>query len=295
MGRRTETLRRLVAREEVLILPGAYDALSARIAVQVGFEAVYMTGSGVSASLLGKPDVGLIAMTEMVDQARRIAHAVDVPVIADADTGYGNALNVIETVRAYEAAGVAGLHIEDQVSPKKCGHFEGKALVSVTEMSGKIRAATEARRDANFFVIARTDARTVGGLQEAIERGRAYASAGADAIFVETPLSREEYDQIAHALGRIPLVADVTEGGKSPPLTADELYRAGFKIVLFSASAICAAMKSLQEFYRALKRDRTTIGLVHTLVGFDERNRILGLSEIYDLEHRYSASISAPD
>ena len=295
MARRTETLRRLVAREEVLILPGAYDALSARIAEQAGFEAVYMTGSGVSASLLGKPDVGLTTMTEMADQARRMAHAVDVPVIADADTGFGNALNVIETVRAYEAAGVAGLHIEDQVSPKKCGHFEGKALVSVAEMSAKIRAAAEARRDADFFVIARTDARTVAGLEEAIERGQAYASAGADAIFVETPLSREEYVRIADALGRVPLVADVTEGGKSPPLTADELYRVGFKIVLFSASAIRAAMKTLQEFYRALKRDRTTNGLLHTLVAFEERNRILGLPEIYDLEHRYAANISAPE
>ena len=295
MARKTETLRRLVAREEVLILPGAYDGLSARMAEQAGFEAVYMTGSGVSASLLGKPDVGLTTMTEMADQARRMAHAVDVPVIADANTGYGNALNVIETVRAYEAAGVAGLHIEDQVSPKKCGHFEGKALVSVGEMSGKVRAAAEARRDADFFIIARTDARTVAGLQEAIERGQAYASAGADAIFVETPISKEEYGRIADALGCVPLVADVTEGGKSPPLTADELHRAGYKIVLFSASAIRAAMKTLQEFYRALKRDRTTNDLLYTLVSFEERNRILGLPEIYDLEHRYAANASASD
>ena len=295
MARRKETLRRLVARAEVLILPGVHDALSARIAEQVGFEAVYMTGSGVSACLLGEPDVGLTTMTEMADQARRIAHAVDVPVIADADTGYGNALNVIETVHAYETAGVAGLHIEDQVSPKKCGHFEGKELVSVTEMSGKIRAAVGARKDANFFVIARTDARTVAGLEEAIERGQAYVSAGADAIFVETPISREEYSQIADALGHVPLVADVTEGGKSPPLTADELYRAGFKIVLFSASAVRATMKTLQELYRTLKRDRTTNGLLHTLVAFEERNRILGLPEIYDLEHRYAANVPAPD
>src|ERR1700687_6217021 len=214
----TSRLRQLLARDEVLILPGVYDALSARIAGQAGFEALYMSGSSVSAGLLGRSDVGVATLNDMADQGRRIARMVDLPVLADGDTGYGGPLNVIETVRAYETAGLAGLHIEDQRLPKRCGHFEGKELVPVDEMAGKIRAAIDARRDPDFLVIARTDARSVAGLDEAIARSRSYLAAGAGAIFVETPFTREEYAAISAALPGTILITDVTEGGKSPAL-----------------------------------------------------------------------------
>ena len=188
-------LRELLARPEPLVAPGAYDALSARLVEQAGFDVVYMTGFGTTASLAGRPDVGLLTGTEMVDNARRIAAAVDVPVIADADTGYGNAINVVRTVQAYEQAGVAGIHLEDQVMPKKCGHMSGKAVIPADEMAGKIRAAVEARRDPDFLLIARTDAAAVEGLAAAIDRGRAYADAGADVLFVEAPTSEDDIAQ----------------------------------------------------------------------------------------------------
>jgi 2-methylisocitrate lyase-like PEP mutase family enzyme len=223
----------------------------------------------------------------MADQARRVSRAVELPLVADADTGFGNALNVGETVRAYERAGVAGLHIEDQVSPKKCGHFAGKDLISPEEMTGKIHAALDARTDPDFLVIARTDARSVAGLDEAIRRAKAYAAAGAGAIFVETPESTDEYAAIARALPDVPLVADVTEGGRSPALTADEYLALGFKIVLFSASAARTVMRSLQDLYGEIWRARTTNNVLERIVGFEERNRILGLADIYELEKRY--------
>ena len=294
--RPTTRFRQLLAQNGPLILPGVYDALSAHIAAQAGFDALYLSGSSVAASLLGKPDVGLTTLTEMTEVARRIALAGDLPVIADADTGYGNALNVMHMVRNYEAAGLAGLHIEDQVSPKKCGHFAGKDLVPAGEMVGKIHAAVDARRDPDFFIIARTDARGVTGLEDAIARSSAYAKAGADAIFLEAPGSREEYAQISRALKGIPLVADVTEGGKSPALAAEEYEALGFKIVLFSASALRATMKTLEHVYGRIKSEHTTNNIADVIVAFEERNRILGLADVYKTEQKYAApeSASAP-
>lgn len=190
--RTTTRLRKLLEGPRILLAPGAYDALSAKLIQQAGFEAVYMTGAGVTISLLGESDVGLTTMTEMVDQARRIVAATDLPVIADADTGYGNALNVMRTVREFERAGLAAIHLEDQAAPKKCGHFEGKRLVSAEEMAGKIAAAVEARRDTDFVLIGRVDARAIHGIEEAIRRGQIYRKAGADVIFIEAPASSEE-------------------------------------------------------------------------------------------------------
>src|SRR5688572_22963884 len=204
---RPARLRTLLATPGPLMAPGAYDALSARLVEQAGFDVVYMTGFGSTASLIGRPDVGLLTGTEMVDNARRIAAAVDLPVIADADTGYGNAINVVRTVQAYEQAGVAGIHLEDQVMPKKCGHMSGKAVIPAEEMVGKIRAAAAARRDPDFVLIARTDAVAVEGVAAAIARARAFAEAGADALFVEAPTSEDDLATIGRELtGLAPLV-----------------------------------------------------------------------------------------
>src|SRR5947209_12254839 len=204
--RNASRLKQMLAGGDTILAPGAYDALTVRIYEQAGFPAVYMTGFGTSASLLGRPDVGLLTMSQMVDNARRIAQAVGVPVIADADTGYGNPLNVIRTVQEYESAGVAAIHIEDQVMPKKCGHMEGKQVIPAGEMAAKVAAAVAARRSPDFLIIARTDARAVEGLDAALERARRYRDAGADALFVEAPQSANEIEVIARAFADVPLL-----------------------------------------------------------------------------------------
>src|SRR6185312_12717200 len=225
-------LRELLASPAPVVAPGAYDALSARLIEQAGFHVVYMTGFGTTASLIGRPDVGLLTGSEMVDNARRIAAAVDVPVIADADTGYGNTINVLRTVQLYEQAGVAGIHLEDQVMPKKCGHMTGKVVIPAAEMVGKVRAAVEARQDPDFLIIARTDAAAVHGLNEAIDRGRAYAEAGADALFVEAPTSEEDIARVAAELrGVAPLVFNWAEGGRTPLLPVERIAELGFSLV----------------------------------------------------------------
>jgi 2-methylisocitrate lyase-like PEP mutase family enzyme len=219
-------LRELLAGSEPVVAPGAYDALSARLVEQAGFDAVYMTGFGASASLLGQPDVGIMTFAEMVDQARRLAEAVEVPLIADADDGYGNPINVTRTVRAYEAAGVAGLHLEDQLSPKRCGHLAGKQLIAASEMVEKIHAAVEARRSADLVIIARSDARAVEGLDAALQRARRYRDAGADVLFVEAPESAAEVAAVAQAFPDTPLLFNAVEGGRTPPARAHAPARA---------------------------------------------------------------------
>src|SRR5438105_9656890 len=226
-------LRALLDSGQTIVAPGAFDPLSARLVEEAGFPAVYMTGFGTSAALIGRPDVGLLTMTEMAGNAGRIAACVDIPVIADADTGYGNPLNVIRTVGAYEAAGVAGIHIEDQVAPKKCGHMEGKLVIGAQEMTAKVRAAVEARAQPEFVIIARTDARAVEGLERALERARLYREAGADALFVEAPESEAEIERIASSLHGIPLIFNWAEGGRTPPLALARLREFGFRIVIF--------------------------------------------------------------
>ena len=242
----TKALRKILAQERTILVPGAYDAVSAKILQQAGFRVLYMTGSGVTASLTGMPDVGILTMAEMVNQARNIVGAIDLPLICDADNGYGNPINVIRTVKEYERAGVAGIHIEDQVAPKKCGHFEGKQIVPAEEMVKKIEAAIYAREEDDFLLIARTDARSVEGLDEALERARLYAEAGADMIFVETPQSVEELKVISEKLSHIPLLVNMVEGGKTPILPFEDLREMGFKIVLYPTSGIRAVAKILQ-------------------------------------------------
>ena len=272
-----------------LVVPGAYDALSARLVEQAGFDVVYMTGFGTTAALAGRPDVGLLTGTEMVDNARRIAAAVDVPVIADADTGYGNAINVVRTVQAYEQAGVAGIHIEDQVMPKKCGHMSGKAVIPADEMVGKIRAAVAARRDPDFLLIARTDAAAVEGLDAAIDRARAYADAGADVLFVEAPTSEDDIARVAAELrGVAPLVFNWAEGGRTPPIPLARIAELGFSLVLFPIGTLLAATAGIQRLLASLRADG--VPEVSDLPTFDGFTDLIGLPEIRDLESRFAAN-----
>jgi len=281
-------LRELLAGPEPVVAPGAYDALSARLVAQAGFDAVYMTGFGASASLLGRPDVGLLSFAEMADQARRLAEAIDVPLIADADDGYGNPLNVARTVRAYEAAGVAGLHLEDQVSPKRCGHLEGKQLIAADEMVEKVRAAVEARRSPELVIIARTDARAVEGLDAALERARRYRDAGADVLFVEAPESEAEIVAVAQAFPRTPLLFNAVEGGRTPPVELARLRELGFRLVLCPLTALLAATAAAQQALADLRRTGTPGD--DGALSFSGFTDLIGLPEIQRLEARYAAA-----
>jgi carboxyvinyl-carboxyphosphonate phosphorylmutase len=283
-------LREILAREKTVLVPGAHDAFSAKIYKQAGFEIIYMTGSGVTGSLIGMPDVGLLTMTEMVSQARNIVNAVDLPVICDADNGYGNPINVIRTVREYEQAGVAGIHIEDQVAPKRCGHFEGKQVIPAEEMARKVEAALYARRDDNFLIIARTDARSVAGFEESLRRVRLYQEAGADMLFVESPQSVEELRIIGETFEGVPLLVNMVEGGKTPVLPFEELKAMGFTIVLYPTAAIRAAGKALKDLATHLSRYKNTKEFEDRLIGFTGRNEVTGLALIEELERRFVAS-----
>ena len=270
--------------------PGAYDALTARLIEQAGFPAVYMTGFGTSASLLGRPDVGLLTMSQMVDNARRIAQAVDVPVIADADTGYGNPLNVIRTVQEYELAGVSAIHIEDQVMPKKCGHMENKQVIAAAEMTEKIRAAVEARSTSDFLIIARTDARAIEGLDNALRRARAYREAGADILFVEAPQNEDEVAQVARAFPNVPLLFNWAEGGKTPPLPLERLKELGYRIIIFPISALLTAAKAVRGVLAEIKTECTPRRIFSDGSSFREFNEMIGLGEIQELEKRFATN-----
>ncbi len=283
-------LRELLAGPGPVIAPGSYDALSARLVEQAGFDVVYMTGFGSTASLIGRPDVGLLSAAEMVDNARRIVAAVDVPVIADADTGYGNAINVLRTIGLYEQAGVAGVHLEDQVLPKKCGHMSGKAVIGVDEMVGKICAAVAARRDPDFLLIARTDAAAVEGLDAAVARARAYAAAGADVLFVEAPTSSDDIARVADELRDVaPLVFNWAEGGRTPPLSLDRITELGFSLVLYPIGTLLAATAGIRAFLETLKADGTPAAALPGLPTFDGFTDLIGLPEIRHLEARFAA------
>lgn len=285
--KKTKILRKLLYDPKILVAPGAYDVFSAKMIEKMGFKAVYMTGYGTSASVLGQPDVGLLTMTEMVKRAGNIASAVHVPVIADADTGYGNPLNVRRTVMEYEKAGVAGIQLEDQVFPKKCGHMMGRKIIPREEMIQKIKAALDAREDKNLVIIARTDARTNHGLDEAISRGKAYREAGADLIFIESPENTEEMRKINKVFHPFPTLANMVEGGRSPILTNDELERLGFSIVIYSTGPLFAAAKGVKEYLAELKVKGTTLSKVNDIISFQDFNELIGLQEYLNLEKKY--------
>jgi len=281
-------LRALLASGQTIVAPGAFDPLAARLVEEAGFPAVYMTGFGTSAALLGRPDVGLLTMTEMAGNAGRIADCVDIPVIADADTGYGNALNVIRTVGAYEAAGVAGIHIEDQVAPKKCGHMEGKLVIPAEEMVEKVRAAVEARTQPEFVIIARTDARAVEGLDRALARARLYADAGADVLFIEALLSEAEVEQAALAFPDVPLLFNWAEGGKTPPVSLARLTELGYRIVIFPIGTLLAATAAMRAVLAEIARAGTPAAALAGLPSFAEFTDFIGLPQVREAEQRYA-------
>lgn len=287
-----KSFRKRIEKERIIIAPGVYDSFTAKLAEHVGFEAIYVTGAGVAASLLGVPDIGLVTMTEQVEQARRIVSAVDLPVICDADTGYGNALNVIRTVREFEKAGVCAIHLEDQVMPKRCGHLEGKKLVSAAEMVNKLKAALDTRTDSNFLIIARTDSRAVFGLQDAIDRGLMYAEAGADLIFIEAPESREELTKIGSSFGQVPLLVNRGGGGKTPPISASDLEAMGYRIVIFPGDVQKAAGKAALDVLNTLKGRGNVDTLQDKMMTFEQRFQVLGLEEFRRLELLYSEEIA---
>ncbi|GAC1349605.1 MAG: isocitrate lyase/PEP mutase family protein [Ktedonobacteraceae bacterium] len=289
--RTTTRLRELLSGPDLLVAPGAYDALSARLIAQAGFSTVYMTGFGTAASVLGQPDVGLLTMSEMVSRASALAAVVgDLPLIADADTGYGNPINVRRTIHEYERAGVAGIHIEDQVWPKKCGHMEGKQVIPMDEMLQKVRAAVDARQDLDFVIIARTDSNAVYGLEDALRRGRAYRDAGADVIFIEAPRSLEELQAIAQAFPDTPLLFNWAESGKTPPLSLNEIRALGFKLVIFPVSLLFAASYAMLELLEVLKRCETPTSFSSRMVTFSQFIQHIGLPEIQELERRYGVN-----
>jgi 2-methylisocitrate lyase-like PEP mutase family enzyme len=269
----------------LLIAPGVYDGLSARIAEAAGFEALYVSGGAIARSM-GYPDVGLVTQTEMVKRLEEIRAVTSLPLIVDADTGYGNAVNVIRTVRAYARAGAAALHIEDQVEPKRCGHYEGKEVVPSNEMTQKIRAALAAREHGDVLIIARTDARAVLGLEAAIERGNAYAEAGADVIFVEAPQSVAEIERIAYEV-HAPLLINMFQGGKTPLVPPARLAALGYRIMIVPSDLQRAAIRAMQRAAQVLRQHGNTASIADEMVSFAEREQVIGLAEVEELQRRF--------
>ena len=273
-------------RTRCLVFPGVHDALSAKLAARAGFEIAFVSGYAVSATRLGEPDMGLLTQSEVVDQARRICGSVGIPILVDADTGYGNALNVVRTVRELIAAGAAGCFLEDQVWPKRCGHMRGKRVVPREAYLARIRAAVDAKGGADFFIVARTDAIADGGLDEALARAEAARAAGADATFVEAPRTREELAEVGRR-APAPTVANMVERGRTPALTRDELAALGFRMVLYPVSGLYAAAQALEAVYGRLRDDGTTAGAADRLMAFDRFNDLLGIDEKHALAERY--------
>ncbi len=285
---RCHILRELINRKQALVVPGAYDGVSAKLVERAGFPVVYMTGYGASASRLGLPDMGFAGLGEMVDQARNMAAAVSIPLMADADTGYGNALNVRRTVALYESAGVAGLHLEDQQLPKRCGHLAGKVLVPAEEFAAKIRAAVEARNDPEFLVIARTDAIAVTGFDDALRRAEAAVKAGADMLFVEAPTTEEQIERVARAFDA-PLLFNYAPGGRSPLLPFARLRELGYAVILLPVDTLFVATRAIQAFLQNVREHDDVLALSDRYIPFKEFNDLIGVTQQFALAERYSA------
>ena len=279
-------LRERLSQPNILLLPGVYDGICARLVEQAGFEAVYMTGSGTAMARYGVPDIGLVTMSEMASAVAMLADSVDIPLIADADTGYGNALNVQRTVKEYERAGVAAMQFEDQDFPKRCGHLAGKEVISAEEMVGKLHAALDARTDPDLLIIARTDARAVLGEEEALRRAKLYEEAGADIIFVEAPLTMDEMRRVPASVSR-PCMANMVEGGRSPLLNAGELEALGFRIALFANAVTRFIAKQVPAFLAEFKRQGGSRDLRSQQVSFDELQHIMNLEGWAEREVKY--------
>ena len=282
--KRTTQLRNLLKGGKLLVAPGAFDGLSARLVEKAGFPLIYATGGGIARSM-GYPDMGLVTMTEVIGRVKNMVDVTTVPIIADADTGYGNALNLIRAVKEFESAGVAGIHIEDQVTPKKCGHYDGQLLISEEEMVKKIEAALDARSDPDFLIIARTDARAVEGLKGAIMRGKRYAEAGVDMLFVEAPRSEEEIREIASKM-EIPLLINMFKGGKTPLIPMARLEELGYRVAIVPSSLQLAAIYAMKSLLDVIRLEGTTSGF-ETMVSFKERDDLVDLGFYRDLENKY--------
>ncbi|MCW5886788.1 MAG: isocitrate lyase/PEP mutase family protein [Anaerolineales bacterium] len=285
-GSAARQLRNLLAGGELIRAPSATDGLSAKLIGNAGFDAIHVTGSGVSRSM-GYPDIGLVTMPEMVDRARLVANAVSIPVIADADTGYGNAMNMMRTVQEFEGAGVAAIHVEDQVTPKRCGHYERKELIPASEMALKIEAACQARRSQDFVIIARTDARGIEGFDAALARARLYRQAGADVLFIEAPETRDEIEHIPKLIDA-PVLINMYSGGKTPLVSTADLKAWGYRIVVWPSHLQRASIRAMQRALELLKReDISAADDPDLMVSFAEREELVGMAEIEALERRY--------
>ncbi|MDQ7850375.1 MAG: oxaloacetate decarboxylase [Armatimonadota bacterium] len=284
---RAARLRERLSNGPILVAPGAPDALVARIIERAGFEVVYFSGAAFAYTHLGAPDLGLVSLSETVWRVSAIAEATSLPVVVDADDGYGGPFNVMRTVRLLEAAGAAAVQLEDQVAPKRCGHLVGQRVVPPEVMIGKLKAAVDARRDESLVLIARTDARSVEGLEAALERAHRYREAGADVLFVEAPLSRDELARIAQELPP-PVMVNMVEGGRTPLLAAAELEALGFRLVIFPGAAVRAAAFAVTQLVERLRQDGSTAAMMHRMLSFDELNALLDLPRFQEREQRYS-------
>jgi|SRR3972149_314003 len=282
-------LKRMIDKREFIQAPGVYDALGAKIVESNGFNAVYMTGFGTAASQFGYPDIGLLTLTEMVENATRIAAAVQIPLIADADTGYGNSINVVRTVREFERAGVDAIHIEDQVWPKKCGHMEGKRIIDSSEMVGKIKAAVDSRKDENFLIIIRTDALATHGFNEAIERGHIFSEAGADILFIEAPVNREQVERIPKVLTAKPLLLNMAP--KTPDLSMNEIKDMGYSVVIYPGICLYGVINGYISEIKKLKDTGKQESFGQMIKDFNEINNFLGANHYNSLEHRYGEKV----
>src|SRR5213079_2364826 len=281
-----QVLRRLVEQKAGVVIPGAYDGVSAKLVERAGFPAVYMTGYGTAASRLGLPDLGFAGLAEMADHARNIAAVVDIPLIADADTGYGNALNVRRTVQTYEAAGVAALHIEDQITPKRCGHLSGHQVIPRGEFTGKVRAAVEARTDPDLLIIARTDAISAVDVDEALRRGEAAAKAGADVLFIEAPRDAGEVERVARAF-ETPLLYNYAPGGRSPLLPFARLRELGFAIILLPVDTLLVGVKAIGDFLAEVRTRDDVLSMTDRYMHFADFNRLIGVMDQMAMADRY--------
>jgi 2-methylisocitrate lyase-like PEP mutase family enzyme len=281
------SLRQLIAAGELIVAPGVFEMFSAKIADRLGFKALYMTGYGISVSHLGQPDAGLATFTDMVNRARTIAEGTTTPLIADADTGYGGLLNVRHTVRGYEAAGVQAIQIEDQETPKKCGHTPNRRVVALPDMVRKIEVAVEARRSDDTLIVARTDARAGLGLDEAIKRGKAYRQAGADVIFIEAPESEAEFERVGREIDA-PLLANMVPTGKSPMLPAEKLRALGYRIAIYPAAGMAAACAALDRAYRYLLEHGSLIDATHETFSMQQLHELSGFPDVWEFERRHA-------
>ena len=281
-------LRERLAQSRIVLTPGVYDALTASLAARAGFEAAYVSGAAIAYTRLGRPDIGLVSMIEVADTIRLIRDRVDLPLVVDADTGYGNALNVQRTVRLFESAGANAIQLEDQTFPKRCGHLAEKGVIPAGEMVGKIKAAVDARQDGRTLIVARTDALAVHGYESALDRAGRYVEAGADLLFVEAPQSRQQMEDIVARLGqRVPLMANMVEGGRTPLADAQDLEAIGYSLVIFPGGIVRAISRAAEDFYRTLRRDGTTAAMRERMFDFDTLNAVIGTPEMLETGRRY--------